>query len=232
MDLTKQRASTEEFEMHARNQARRVEGFSGNERLNTLTDGIFAIVITLLVLNIHIPEIAPDQVSAELRPTLLAQVPMLLSYALSFCLLAIYWIGHHAMFRMIQRYDRTLIWLNTLFLLFVTLMPFPVGLLIRYPEQQISLIIYCSVLIAAGMIAALMWRHASRDYRLLSHTVSPVLIRLTYRRVLAAPVIYLLAILVSFFDVQIAWFLLGIAILLYIVPNPLNSFHIQHSEEE
>jgi uncharacterized membrane protein len=231
MAWTKQRA-VKEIEMSPRSQARMAEGLPGTSRLNTLVDGVFAIVITVLVLEIKIPEIDPAHVNQELRTALIGQIPVIISYVVSFFLLGIYWIGHHAMFRMVKRYDRALIWLNILFLLFVTLMPFPVGLLIRYPDQQITLIIYCTVLIGAGLTAAAMWWHVSHSYRLISANVSPILIRLTYRRVLTAPVIYLLAILASFLSVRAAWFLLGAAILLYIVPNPLTSFHIQHIEDE
>jgi uncharacterized membrane protein len=212
-------------------------GLLGMERINGFSDGVFAIVITLLVLEIKVPEIHKDLVSEELIPALKELAPNIVSHAISFALLGIYWVGHHTVFRLIKRYDRTLLWLNLLYLLFVASMPFPTGLVIRYGDQQISLVIYCGVLILAGLSAVAMWWHASRDHRLIDENISQETIAITYRRILTAPALYLVAILVSFISVAITQVILVLVIVIYLVPNPLTVLHIEvhghhHTSEE
>src|SRR5829696_9054517 len=84
-------------------------GVSGNERINALSDGVFAIVVTLLVLELHVPEVSDTQLSQALWEL----VPTVTAYIVSFVLLGIYWLGHHNMLMHIKRHDRTLLWLNT-----------------------------------------------------------------------------------------------------------------------
>jgi len=119
-----------------------------------------------------------------------------------------------------------------LFLLFMASMPFPTALLIRYNDQWISMVVYCSILILTGLSAVAMWSYASRDHRLLDENLKPDVIALTYRRILVAPAIYLIALAVSVASLTAAKLLLVVAVLLYIVPNPLIALHRQlgHSE--
>jgi uncharacterized membrane protein len=200
-------------------------GIPHTERILGFSDAVFAIVITLLVLELKIPEI-PENLAAKELPHALAELwPNVVSHVISFTLLGIYWVGHHALFTFIKRYDRTLLWLNILFLLFMASMPFPTGLLIRYSDQQISMVIYCVILILTGLSAVAMWWHASRHHRLIDENVKPEVIALTYRRVSIAPVIYLIALATSFLSLTIAKLFLVVAILIYIIPNPLTKLH-------
>jgi uncharacterized membrane protein len=93
-------------------------------RLEILTDGVFAIVMTLLVLEITLPEIAQPTLQAELPQKLLELWPKLFKYALSFLVLGILWGFHHLVFHSIKHSNMALVWLNILFLMFVTLIPF------------------------------------------------------------------------------------------------------------
>lgn len=197
-------------------------GVSGNERIVAFSDGVFAIVITLLVLEIKVPEIAAGLVAEELPRALVDLWPKVLSHFVSFAVLGIYWVGHHTMFMYIKRHDRVLLWLNILFLMFVSSMPFPTGLLSQYGDQQIALVIYCGVLILAGLAAIAMWWYATGDRRLVDEDIDPTLIALVYRRGLLTPAIYLVAIVASFVSLGIAQLFVVIAILIYVVPNPLT----------
>ena len=207
-------------------------GVRGTERILAFSDGVFAVVITLLVLEIKVPDIPADQVAGELPRALANLLPSVLSHIVSFALFGIYWVGHHTLFTFIKRYDRNLLWLNILFLLFMASMPFPTALLIRYNDQWISMVVYCSILILTGLSAVAMWSYASRDHRLLDENLKPDVIALTYRRILVAPAIYLIALAVSVASLTAAKLLLVVAVLLYIVPNPLIALHRQlgHSE--
>jgi len=89
----------------------------GKQRLGALTDGIFATVMTVLVLSLSIPVIAPGASNAQIAFDIGMLVTNILAYVLGFLLLAVLWISHHNIFHYVTRMDRPLLWLNTLFLL-------------------------------------------------------------------------------------------------------------------
>ncbi len=196
-------------------------GVHGTERILAFSDGVFAIVITLLVLEITVPAVS----GAELLPALRELLPAAAAHIVTFALLGVYWIGHHAVFTLIKRYDRSFLWLNLLYLFFVASMPFPTALVIHYNDQLISYIIYCSVLILAGLSANLLWRYASRDGRLLGEHVTQDAIEITNRRLVLVPIVYVLALLTAFINLNITKVFLVLAILFFVVPNPLTTHH-------
>jgi uncharacterized membrane protein len=108
------------------------------QRLEAFSDGVFAIVITLLILDIRIPVVQPTLLGAALVDIL----PQLLTYVLSFFIVGLYWHLHHQVAAEIKRIDGAFIWLNLVWLLFVSILPFPTALLGRYPLQPIPLAIY------------------------------------------------------------------------------------------
>jgi uncharacterized membrane protein len=197
----------------------------GNERINAFCDGVFAIVITLLVLEIKVPDLSGEMVGSMLPGALLGMVPKILGHIVSFAVLGIYWVGHHNQMLHVRRHDRTYLWLTVLFLLCVASMPFPTGLLIRYPTQQIAVIVYAGSLIAAGISLDLLWWYATRNHHLVSHTMEPDFIRFVHRRILTAPLFYLVAIVVSFFNVFIAILIFALTAAYYIIPNPFDQYH-------
>lgn len=203
-------------------------GVPGNERINALNDGVFAIVITLLVLELKIPDIPPDLVATQLPRALQEAGPKVLSHIVSFVVLGIYWVGQHNIFMHIKRHNRVLLWLNIFFLLCVASMPFPTGLVVRYGQQQICVVIYAATLIITGLALDLLWWYASHNCRLVDKNIDPNLVAFVHRRILLAPLIYLLAIGVSFVSLLAAKLLFVVVALLYILPNPLDHYH--HSE--
>jgi uncharacterized membrane protein len=200
---------------------RRERGVPGNERINALSDGVFAIVFTLLVFEFRVPDVP----AAQLQEALAGLLPTILAYVTSFVVLGIYWIGQHNMFIHIKRHDRTFMWLTILFLLIVAAMPFPTGLLIRYGQEQITVIIYAATLAAVGFVLDLIWWYATHKHRLVDSHIDPVLVRTVHRRVLVAPLIYLLAIGVSFVSITLAKDLFFVVAILYIFPNLLDRYH-------
>src|SRR5215469_16375933 len=98
----------------------------GMGRILALSDGVFAIAMTLLILQIAIPATAGD---GRLSRALLALWPRYLAYLLSFLVIARFWVIHHQAFRLIARFDTALVWLNLLLLLFVAFLPFPTSVL-------------------------------------------------------------------------------------------------------
>ena len=112
----------------------------GLDRLNALSDGVIAIVITILVLGIEIPDdhrFTEEGMLAFLRRT----EHDLLAYAVSFWLVGAYWVQHHAVFHHLQRADRYLVGLNLLFLFPVTLLPVTTNLKATYPEEPLAVML-------------------------------------------------------------------------------------------
>ncbi|MFN2188886.1 MAG: TMEM175 family protein [Candidatus Promineifilaceae bacterium] len=199
-------------------------GVPGNERIIGLSDGVFAIVITLLVLELKVPEVA----DSELNHALVEVIPKILSHVLSFIVLGIYWVGHHNMFRHIKRHDRILLWLNVLFLLCVATMPFPTGLVVHYADQRISLIIYAAILVAAGLSLDLIWWYVTKNRRLVDDKMKDDFVRSVHRRVLVAPVLYTLAIVLSFVSIILSYLIFVAVILYYVLPLSFDKHHHLH----
>ncbi|MBK9093225.1 MAG: DUF1211 domain-containing protein [Anaerolineae bacterium] len=193
----------------------------GNERIGSFSDGVFSIAITLLVLEVKVP----DDITGGLITALPVILPKLLAHVISFAVLGIYWVGHHNMFLHIRRHDRWLLWMNILFLLFVASMPFAAALIIHYPDDQLALIFYALMLIGAGLALNLTWRYATKQRRLVPAELDADLIAFVNRRQLMAPMVYVIAVLVSFLNLNVAKLLFILVPLLYIVPSPLDQFH-------
>jgi len=200
----------------------RSSGVRGNERIGAFSDGVFAIAITLLVLELKVPEHAPPGGLVQVLPDML---PKIIGHVISFAVLGLYWVAHHNMFMHIKRHDRILLWLNILFLLFVASMPFLAGLLAAYGDDQFAVIAYAMTLVLAGLVLDLIWAYATHERRLVDSGLDAHLVAVVHRRVLMAPVIYLLAIGVSFFSLVAAQLVFVLVILVYVVPSPLDLHH-------
>ncbi|HUN21620.1 MAG TPA: TMEM175 family protein [Anaerolineales bacterium] len=117
------------------------------QRLEAFSDGVFAIVITLLILDIKIPNVEPT----ALLSSLVNILPQVLTYVMSFFIVGLYWHLHHQVAAQIKQIDEPFVWLNLVWLLFVSVLPFPTSLLGRYPLQPISLAIYGANLILVNV---------------------------------------------------------------------------------
>jgi len=102
-------------------------------RIEALTDGIFATVMTVLVLGLRPPAIDLNTPGASLSNELFRLAPNILTYALSFITLGLYWVGHHNQFHFVRRTDRTLLWINIVFLMSIGFVPFTTSLLESVP---------------------------------------------------------------------------------------------------
>ena len=174
------------------------------ERFIFFTDAVFAIVMTLLVLEIRVPEVPPDLAVAELPTKVLALWPKFFSYVLSFLVIGNYWIAHHQTFRYVMSYDRPLLWMNLLFLLSISFIPFPTALLGEYGELRFSVIVYAASVGLARLLLALEWWYIIKGPIKTSDDLDHRLARYHFFRGFAIPLIFLISIGVSFFSVPLA----------------------------
>ena len=191
--------------------AHKDQGSKELDRIVTFSDGVFAIAITLLVLNIETPEIPANLVAEVLPGRLLDLWPKFLSYVISFLVILTYWIAHHSIFSAIKGYDRKLIWLNSLFLMCVAFLPFPASLFGEYGEQPLVVAIYAGSLAITRLLLTAVWWYASSGRRLVDRDLDANMIKAYRLRGLAIPLVFLLSIFISFFSVSAAvysWVLL------------------------
>ena len=168
------------------------------ERLTLFSDAIFAFAMTLLAVNIRVPEIAQDLVGSQLNVELANLTPKFIGYGLSFFISASFWIFYHRIFSNIKRYDRTLIWLNLCFLFFIVLIPFPSDLIGRYLSREISIVIYATMMATTGFVLSLIWSYASSNHRLIDEGLSNLRIRRLSTRTYITPIVFLVSIPASF----------------------------------
>ncbi|MEV6210434.1 TMEM175 family protein [Kitasatospora sp. NPDC051914] len=159
--------------------------FSTN-RLEAFSDGVFAIAITLLVLDLNVPE--PDTLHDEsLIAALAHQWPAYFAYLVSFLVIGIIWINHHAMCALARRVDRRTLFVNLLLLLTVSVIPFPTRLLATYltadnSDAHTAAAIYAATMVAMGIAFSLLFLAFTRDARLLHEPVPPEALRAAMRR--------------------------------------------------
>jgi uncharacterized membrane protein len=133
-------------------------------RIVAFSDGVMAVAITLLVLNLDVPDL-PSGREDELDDKLLDLLPSLAAYALAFALVGRYWVIHHRFFETLRAFDGTLMGLNLLFLALIALMPFSTELLDRYSEEPIAAAAYGATLGFAALVHLTMVRHVlSREF--------------------------------------------------------------------
>jgi TMEM175 potassium channel family protein len=133
-------------------------------RVMALSDGVFAIVITLLVLEIHVPELTGGQ---SLRTALEEIRPSFVAFLISFVVVAIAWVGHRDLFAHVRRTDRPLVWLNILYMLPLCLLPFGASMLARYERAEVALQLYGFLLVAIALTRVWMfWYGTGRPHLL------------------------------------------------------------------
>ena len=160
-------------------------------RIEAFSDGVFAIAITLLILNIKIPPAGNDDLSAEL----IGQWPSYFSFLVSFAFIGIMWMNHHRLFTHIARSDDVLLILNLLLLLGVVVVPFPTAVLALHlgqAGQLPALILYNATYVFIAVIFNLLWRYASSAKRhLLARDVDPASVQRISNQYALGPICYL-----------------------------------------
>lgn len=171
-------------------------------RLEAFSDGVFAIAITLLILQIDVP-----LHSEHLLRDLLHRWPSFLAYALSFLVILIMWVNHHTVFRLISRIDRRFLILNGLLLMLITFLNYPTAILADYLTSSnagTALALYNGTFVIVALTFSLLWRYAAREGRLLAPDVDPERVAMINRAYRLGPFIYLAAFLMAFVSVPLS----------------------------
>src|SRR5262245_45302173 len=183
-------------------------------RVLALSDGVFAIILTLLVLEIHVPELESGQSLSgaieEIRPSFVA-------FLISFVVVAISWVGHRDLFAHVRRTDRPLIWLNILFMLPLCLLPFGASLLARYERAEVSLQLYGLLLVAIALTRVWMFWYGTGRPHLLYESIDRRARLLGVALVAVPAVVYLIAILFAGVAPRVSLWIYALVPLLYLI---------------
>jgi TMEM175 potassium channel family protein len=181
-------------------QAEPDEAMTSSRRLEAFSDGVFAIAITLLVLDLAVPP--REDSDGDLGAALAHQWPAYFAYLVSFLVIGIIWINHHTVFDRVRRIDRPVMFANLALLLMVSVIPFPTKLLAEYltagADSHIAAAVYSATMFAMGLAFGVLWLTVTRDARLLHEHIDPVASRAAIRRFGVGNVFYLITIGLSF----------------------------------
>jgi uncharacterized membrane protein len=181
-------------------------------RLLAFSDGVFAIAITLLALNIRIPTLADNaSVEAQIQAILRLREPALV-YVQSFIIVGSYWVGHHRMFQLIRAWDLPLLWLNLLFLMLVAFVPVPSAVVIEHASALPAVIFFLGTAVLTGLLDLAIWLYAAKR-RLLQRRLSRHVVRYMALRGAVPVTLFALGIAVAFVSVQLVWFVVVAAVL-------------------
>jgi uncharacterized membrane protein len=202
---------------------------TGTDRLEIFSDAVIAIAITLLVLDIKVP----NSKDGQLFHDLVHRWPSYVAYVLSFAIIGIMWVSHHSMFERIHRVDRGLLFINLWLLLGIAFLPFPTALLAEYGRQSGSnshaaAAVYSGTMMFIGLAFLAIWLHLARHPTLLSDQTN-VRLHQSIKLSLVSPVVYGLSIGLALISAQACFVVYGLAAL-YFAFGPSSRALTRHLE--
>jgi len=136
----------------------------GRDRALAFSDGVFAIAMTLLVLNLRVPHVSGHNLDQQLRHELSKEGGVLIGFAISFYVVARYWLVHHRMSLRLRLVDGRFLVINLVFLAFIVFLPFPAEILGNYGSEVTAVVLYAATMVAIGALSMTLWEYASRAH--------------------------------------------------------------------
>lgn len=190
-------------------------------RFEAFSDGVFAIAATLLVLDLHLPNLTgltPQQ--SAVRLALLW--PQLLGYATSFAIIGVLWINHHALFHFLKKVDRISLIINLGFLMCVAFIPYPTALMAQYSSNAAVVILFGCTMILAGFVFSGLWFYAIGQYFLTERHIDSRFVRDASLWTLGYPFSYVVATALALVNAGISMALYALIPLVYLLPGVID----------
>ncbi|MGH2694007.1 MAG: TMEM175 family protein [Actinomycetota bacterium] len=188
-------------------------------RLETFADGVMAIAITLLILEIDVPHVDEGH---SLTTALADQWPSYAAYSVSFITIGIMWVNHHHMFTLIRVSNHMFLVLNVVFLMTIAALPWPTALLAEYirdaDERTVATLVYGGTMVAIAIMFNVVWRYAAGGHRLLVPEADAAAVETITRSYILGPVSYTVATLLAFVDAWISLALFAALAGYYLLP--------------
>ena len=192
-------------------------------RLEALGDGIFSIAMTILVLELKIPDVMGNS-WADFKTSLHDSWYSLLCYVISFIVLGIMWFGHRLMFEYIGKTDRYFIFLGVLFYMVVCLVPFSTRFLAKDTFKWYAILVYGLNLSLCNLTLYSQWLYGAGKIQLLHREIPKEIKKEAHVLFLLSPVVYSIAIIISFFAPLISIIIFIVTPILYLIPNKIDKY--------
>jgi uncharacterized membrane protein len=205
-------------------------GRGGNEleRLTLFSDAVFAIAITLLVLELKVPGHVAVAAAGGLGVALVREIPRFFAFFISFVVIGNYWALHHRMYGYLRRCDEGLVQLNLLLLLLVAFLPFPVALFGEFRRDPVAIGWYAASVALTGLVLSLIWWYATAKRRLVAPDLDRRIVRFVRFRVTVVPILF--AVSVPFSFVNSKWTLFSLVVM--VVPLRLFGRRLERAAKE
>jgi len=194
----------------------------GKNRIEALTDGIFAVAMTLLVLDIKPPAHLRFETSDALIDHLLVLEHSFVMYAISFVVLAMFWLGHHLQFHFVRHVDRQLLWINLVFLLLAVVVPFSTNLVGDHGHLQLPVVLYAVNLLVLTLLLFLQLRRLAASPHLIAPDLTREAVIHLRRQLLVFGVVPVVSIAASFYSPRLAMYLYALLAVPAFVPSRID----------
>lgn len=192
-------------------------------RLEAFSDGVIAIAITLLALDIHVPSHEEAEAAGGLLRALLQNWPNYLAFITSFLTILIMWVNHHRLFKMFKRADHILLMLNGFLLMGITVVPFTSALLAEYiangADAQVAATVYAAVFVVIALCFNRVWFYAAEKRRLIDPAVPQEWVEAVNRAYRFGPLLYVVAGLLALVHVALGVGLIFALAVFYALPT-------------
>lgn len=178
------------------------------DRMINFSDAVFAFAATLLVLKIDLPVLSANNLNSEVAGAIMNLWPQYVANIISFLVIGYYWLSHHGIFGTLIRFNSTIVWMNLIFLIFLSFVPFPVDLYGEYMYSPMIVVFYSGALALVGYMLLAMWVYASHNFRLVSKNVGHKQVEYYTARLLVAPLVFTLSIPLVYIHpiaAQVSW---------------------------
>jgi uncharacterized membrane protein len=193
--------------------------FIPTTRIEAFSDGVFAIVMTLLAFQFKVPKYSAAAGLNQNFRALLQVAPNFISFVFSFLFVAVFWVNHHQLFHSIKEADRKLLWLNIHLLFWITMIPFPTGMVGDYPQVSLAAISLAIVLLMVSVSSYLVRRYSYYQAALTNENKSARIIKEGLSKNIVAIVLNLAAIATTFISVDISYIIFLVVLILFSIPH-------------
>jgi uncharacterized membrane protein len=195
-------------------------------RLEAFSDGVFAIAITLLILNVKVPD-SQNISNGQLNHILRAATPKLLSFGFSFLVIGVFWVAHHRIFSFAKVVDTPLVWLNIVYLMFIALIPFPASILADNFFLTTTILLYTGTLFVISVLNFIILQYILKSDDVKHEALTEEVFRSAKKTAIIGQVLYVLSAASSFISAYLSLFFICCALFFYIFLSGKNTMSKQ-----
>lgn len=184
-------------------------------RLENFSDGVFAIAVTLLILNVRIPD-TKYMDNYHLNRDLVRIIPHTVTFIFTFLVIGVFWVEHHRIFSFVKVLNSRLLWLNILYLLFVAMIPLPAAIISENPFLPTAILFYTTTLLIIALLHLIVLQYMLQNKQLKHEALTKDIYRAAQKNAVVGPICYVLAAAASFVNVYISFFFILAAMIFHI----------------